>query len=233
MAPISIDIDIASTIQAVDGILAHREGERITIWELLEHQLQAVSLTVGNLDRMYYRLLAEVEHIFEQQQLSLDRIADVIDQASAYCNDERLLLRLVEWRGMIQSAAFNHALDQRRYRDLASLLRSIDDPMERYIERLYRLQDENTKDIREFLRRMQTTNTPEVPTHNQRWDLRAVLELLKLVITHLTEYGQIGEDLPNPGDACEEAVRNFDRALALVLVQLIGRAREDIAMERL
>jgi hypothetical protein len=105
--------------------------------------------------------------------------------------------------------------------------------MGRYIERLYHLQDENTRDIREFLRQMQPANTPEVPANNKRWDLRTVLELLKLVTAHLTEYGQVGEDLPNPGDACEEAVRNFDRALALVLVQLIGRAREDIAMERL
>jgi hypothetical protein len=110
MAPISIDVDIASTIQAIDGVLAHREGERITVWELLERQLPAISLTVGNLDRMYYRLLAEIEHIFEQQQLSPERIAEVIDQASAYCNDERLLLRLVEWRGMIQSAAFKSRL---------------------------------------------------------------------------------------------------------------------------
>lgn len=233
MAPIAIDIGIGDTLQAVDGILARRGSERAAVWQSLGNQLQAALETVGELDGMYYALLAEIEDIFEDSPLSPERITNVIDQTDIYCTDERLIGRLVEWRGAIQAAAFNHALKQRRYRDIAATLRSIDDPLGRYIERLWHLQDEDISSVRERLQQIGTGKVSEVPAPDQRWDLRTVLELLKLVAAHLADDGQYGEGLPNPAEACEEAVRNYDRALYLALAALIGHARQDLAMDRL
>jgi hypothetical protein len=233
MAPLSIDMGVADTLRVIDGILARRGSERAAVWQSLGSQLQAALDTVAELDRMYYSLLAEVEDIFEHSPLSLERITDVIDQAGVYCTDERLIGRLIEWRSAIQAAAFNPALKQRRYRDIAATLRSIDDPLGRYIERLWNLQNEDISSVRERLQQIGTGNLAEVPAHDQRWDLRTVLELLKLVAASLADDGQYGQDLPSPAEACEEAVRNYDRALYLALAALIGHARQDLAMDRL
>jgi len=127
--------------------MMRRDCEKVTVWDSLGDQLQAVLLTVGDLDRMHFVLLAEIEDIFEQPELSPERINEVIGQARRYCADEKLTLRLVEWRGAIQATAFNEALKHRRYRDLASTLRSIDDPLVRYIARLWRLQAENAPEV--------------------------------------------------------------------------------------
>jgi hypothetical protein len=233
VALIAIDVDIANTIRAIDEILTRRESEQATGWDSLGDQLQALSLTVEDLDRMYYALLAEVENIFEQSPASSQRITNVIGQASTYCTDPTLLERLAQWRGAIQAAAFDSALKNRRFRDLASTLRSIDDPLRRYIDRLSQLQTENVSGARKRLQQIQAGNTLEGPTHDQWWDLRTVLELLKLIAEHLAEYSQIDKSLPNPREACEEAIRNFDRALSLALGQLIGHARQDLALDRL
>jgi hypothetical protein len=233
MAPIAIDIGIGDTLQAINTILARRENERATVWDSLACQLEAVSLTVGELDRMYFVLLAEIEDVLAQAQPSRERLDAVIDQASTYCTDGRLTLRLVEWRGIIQSAAFNRALKHRRYRVLASTLRSIDDPLGRYIERLYRLQHEYASGVSEFARPIQTGDTPESCAHDQQWDLVSVLDLLRSVAVQLVEADKLGQDLADPKEACEEAIRNYDRAVSLALVHLIGFARQDLAMERL
>jgi len=218
MVSIAIDVGIANTLHAIDEIMVRHESEEVTVWDSLGDQLQAVLLTVGDLDRMYFALLAEIEDIFEQPELSPGRINEVIGQARQYCADEQLTLRLVEWRGAIQATAFNETLKHRRYRDLASTLRSIDDPLERYIARLWRLQ---------------TENAPEVPAENKLWDLRTVLVLLTLISDRVTGPGAMDKALPSPRKACEEAIRNYNRALSLALAQLIGHARQDLAMDRL
>jgi|SRR5579863_1007398 len=233
MAPIAIDVGIGETLQAIESILARREQERATVLVALASQLEAVSLTVGDLDRMYFALLAEIEDIFVQPEPSRERLEAVIDQASTYCTDGRLALRLAEWRGIIQSAALNRALKHRRYRVLASALRSIDDPLGRYIERLYRLQHEYASGISKFARPMQTGNIPESPSRDQQWDLTTVVELLKFIVARLVEDDKPGKDLVDPKEACEEAIRNYDRALSLALAHLIGFARQDLAMEGL
>ena len=71
MGLFAIDVGIGDTLQAINGILARRESERATVWDSLEHQLQAVSLTVGELDRMYFALLAEIEAVFTQPEISV------------------------------------------------------------------------------------------------------------------------------------------------------------------
>jgi hypothetical protein len=218
MASIAIDVGIADTLRATNEILARHECERATVWEALGDQLQAVLLAVGDLDRVYFSLLAEIEDIFEKPEPSPERIAAVIDQAQRYCTDETLTLSLVAWRGAIQAAAFNRALRHRRYRDLASTLRSIDDPLQRYIERLMHLQ---------------AGTVPRIPAEDNEWDLRTVLELLRSGGHHLAEQGDVNKDASNPGEACEEAIRNYNRALSLALAQLIGHARQDLAMDRL
>jgi hypothetical protein len=232
MAPIAIDVGVGDTLQAIDKILARRESERDTVWDSLERHLEAVSLTVGELDRMYFALLAEIEDIFAQPQPSRERTDTVIGQASTYCTNGRLTLRLAEWRGVIQGAAFNRILKRRRYRILASTLRSIDDPLRRYVERLYHLQGEEVLNVSSLVQPEQTGNNSESLVYDQQWDLRTVLELLKLMAAQPAE-NQFGEGLMDPSEACEEAIRNYDRALSLALVQLIGHARQDLAMERL
>lgn len=139
----------------------------------------------------------------------------------------------MEWRGAIQAAAFDHTLKKRRYRDIAATLRSIDDPLGRYIERLLCLQTEDVSSVRERLQQIREGNMAEVSMPDQRWDLRTVLELLKVVVAQLPDNGQNGEGLMNPADACEEAVRNYNRALYLALAALIGHARQDLALDRL
>jgi hypothetical protein len=233
MAPIAIDVGIGDTLQAINTILARRGHDRSAVFDSLACDLEAVSLAVGELDRMYFALLAEVEDIFAKPEPSRGRLDAVINQASIYCTDGRLTLRLVEWQGKIQGAAFNGALKHRRYRVLASTLRSIDDPLSRYIERLYRLQDGYDNDVSRFVRPVQTEGNPEIPTPDRKWDLTTVLGLLKSVAARLGEENSLGEGLADPREACEEAIRNYDRALSLALVHLIGFARQDLAMERL
>ena len=210
---IAINVDIADTLQAIDEILGRRRSGRAAVWQSLGSQLQAALETAGELDRMYFALLAEIEDIFEQHPPSSERITDVIHQADIYCTDERLIGCLVEWRGEIQAAAFDHTLKRRRFRDIAATLRSIDDPLGRYIERLWRLQTEDVSSVRERVQQIRAGNTAVVPTSDQQWDLRTVLELLKMVAARLPDNGQDGEGLLNPADACEEAVRNYNRAL--------------------
>lgn len=98
MAPLAIDLDIGSTLQAIDGILARREAEHATVWDSLAYQLEAVSFAVGNLDRMYFSILAEIGNVFVEPEPPPQRIDDVIAQATAYCTDGRLALRLDDWR---------------------------------------------------------------------------------------------------------------------------------------
>lgn len=105
MTSIAIDVGIADTLRAVNEILAHHGCERATVWESLGEQLQAVLLVVGDLDRMYFVLLTEIENIFENPEPSPERITVVIDQGRKYCADETLTMNLVEWRGAIQVAA--------------------------------------------------------------------------------------------------------------------------------
>jgi hypothetical protein len=139
--PIAIDLDIGNTLQAISGILARRDSERATVWDSLAYHLEAVSFAVGDLDRMYFSILAEIQNIFAEPKPSPERIETAIAQATIYCTDGRLALRLDEWRGVIEGAAFNRALKHRKFRTLVSTLRSIDDPLKRYIQRLYHLQD--------------------------------------------------------------------------------------------
>ena len=229
MTPITIDAGIGDILQAISSIIARGKSERERVWDSLAHQLEAVSLTVGELDRTYFVLLAEIEDVFAQPQLSLERVNTVIEQASTYCTDERPVLQLAEWRGAIQEAAFNYALKHRRYRILASTLRSIDDPLERYIERLNRLQEGSIGGVPELVHSMPTNDSPETRAKDQQWDLRTVLELLKLIAIQLGKDGKFGDGLEDPSEVCEEAIRNYNRALSLALVQLIGHARQDLA----
>lgn len=231
MAAIAIDVGIGETLQAIESILARRADERATVWDSLESQLEAVSHTVGELDRMYFTLLAEIEHIFAHAQPSREHLNDVIDQASTYCSDGRLTLRLVEWQAGIQSAAFSHSLKHRKYRILASTLRSINDPLGRYIQRLNHLEDKYAGGVRDLARPTQTEHISRNSACDQQWDLATVLELLKSVLARLVEGANSDGGLADPKEACEEAIRNYDRALSLALAHLIGYARQDLAME--
>ena len=80
---------------------------------------------------------------------------------------------------------------------------------------------------------MQDEGISEIAAIYRQWDLTTVLELLKSVMVRLAEGDNFGEDPADPKEACEEAIRNYDRALSLALVHLIGHARQDLAMERL
>jgi len=227
---IAIDVDIADTLQLIDKIFTCRESEHATVWKSLGDKLQAVSLTVGELDNMYYRVLADMYDIFSQSKPDPKRIDDTIKQAQTYCTNTRLTFCLEEWQGEIQDAAFNHALKHHRYRELASTLRSIDGPLGRFIDRLSSLQSPDTSDVHERPARMQVSNTPEVSTDDKQWDLKTVLEVVKLAAEHPVEEGQSGESPPDLADICEEAIRNYDRALSPTLALLIGHAMQELAM---
>jgi hypothetical protein len=228
MSLISIDVDIAGTLQVIDKILRRRQSEHATAWKSLGDKLQAVSLTVGELDNMYYTVLAEMNDIFSQPKPDPKRIDDAVKQAQAYCTDTTLTFYLEEWRGEIQAAAFNHALKHHRYRELASTLRSIDGPLGRFINRLSSLQSPDTSDARERAAPIQAANTPKVSTDDRHWDLKTVLEVVKSAAEH--PVGQGSESLPSLANACEEAIRNYDRALSPALALLIGHARQELAM---
>ncbi len=232
MAPIAIDVGIGDTLQAINGILARRDSERATEWDSLAYQLEAVSFAVGDLDRMYFAVLAEIENIFAEPKPLNGSIEAVITQATIYCTDGRLALRLDEWRGAIESAAFSRAFNHRRYRTLTSTLRSINDPLTRYIQRLYHLQDGSSSSVGDLVHPAQFSDAPESLPHDRKWDLRTVLKLLKLIAFQLAE-DEFSDGVPDLREACEQAIRNYDRALSLALVHLIGHARQDLAMERL
>jgi hypothetical protein len=232
VVPVTIGVGIGDTLQAIDELLARRESDRVTVWDSLSSHLEAVSLTVGNLDSLYLTVLAEIEYVFAQPKPPREQIDAAIVQASAYCTDGRLTLRLSEWRGIIQGAAFNRALKQRKYRVLASALRSIDEPLERYIKRLHHLQDASER-ARDMTYLMHASDVTETLPRDRKWDLSTVLSLLKMLASQLGEDGRFDDSFPNPREACEEAFRNYDHHLSLNLVQLIGHARQSLSMERL
>jgi hypothetical protein len=161
-----------------------------------------------------------------------ERIEAVMARATTYCTDGRLALRLDEWRGVIESAAFNRALKHRRYRTLASALRSINDPLGRYVQRLYYLQDGSGRSASGLVPSAELGGAPDSLPDDRRWDLRAVLELLKAVAFQIPD-DEFTDAVVNVREACEMAIRNYDRALSLALVHLIGHARQDLAMELL
>jgi hypothetical protein len=146
MTPVAIDLDIGNTLQVINAIMARRDSERATMWDSLASNLEAVSFAVGDLDRMYFVILAKIDNVFAESKPSPEHIETAIAQATIYCTDGRLALRLDEWRGGIEGAAFNHALKHRRYRTLVSVLRSINDPLKGYFQRLYHLQDRGSGD---------------------------------------------------------------------------------------
>ncbi len=130
--------------------------------------------------------------------------------------------------GVIESAAFNHALKHRKYRTLVSTLRSIDDPLKRYVQRLYHLQSS----ISDPISSAQSDDAAESVPDDREWDLRTVLFLLKSIAVQVPD-DELSEAAADPIEACEQAMRNYDRALSLSLVHLIGYARQDLAMETL
>jgi hypothetical protein len=228
VTPIAIDLDIGNTLQAVSGILARRDSERATVWDSLAYHLEAVSFAVGDLDRMYFSILAEVQNVFAEPKPSHESIETVIARATIYCTDGRLALRLDEWQGLIEGAAFNRELKHRKYRTLVSTLRSIDDPLKRYIQRLYHLQSS----VSDPINSAQTDDATEPVPDDRVWNLRTVLLLLKSIAVHVPD-DELMEGATDPIEACEQAMRNYDRALSLSLVHLIGYARQDLAMETL
>ena len=230
MAPIAIDLDIGNTLQAISGILARRDSERATVWDSLSCYLEAVSFAAGDLDRMYFTVLTEVENIFTEPKPSPERILAAMAQATIYYSDGRLALRLDEWRGIIEAAAFNPALKHRKYRTLVSALRSINDPLKRYIQRLNHLQDGSGDGIDLVMRPAQASDAPEPFPDDRKWDLRAVLGLLKSVVLQFQK-DDFSEDAAVVREACEQAIRNYDRSLSLCLVHLVGHARLELAME--
>jgi hypothetical protein len=233
MAPLAIDVGIGDTLRAINSILERQESEHAMVFDSLEDKLEAVALTVGDLDRMYFALLAEIEDVFAHHPLPLERVNAVLSQVRIYCTDGRLTNRLAEWHGAIQEAAFNRALKHRRYRALVSTLRSIGDPLRRYIDRLYYMQGGDVTYVRELGYPTQTSVTSSDPSHDGRWDLRAVLDLLMALAAQLAEETGSCEGLADPRHACEQAIRNYDRALSLSLVHLIGHARQELAMQLL
>jgi hypothetical protein len=230
VAPIAIDLDIGNTLQAISGILARRDSERATVWDSLPHSLEAVSFAVGDLDRMYFAVLAEIENVFSGPKPSPERIGAAIAQATVYCTDGRLVLRLDEWRGAIEAAAFNRKLKHRKYRTLVSTLRSIDDPLKRYVQRLYHLQGGSSGSVIDLIHPAQASDAPEFFPDDRKWDLRTVLDLLNSVALQLPEDG-LSEGATDLREASEQAIRNYDRALSLSLVHLIGQAKLDLAVE--
>jgi hypothetical protein len=228
VAPIAIDLDIGNTLQAISGILARRGSERATVWDSLAYHLEAVSFAVGDLDRMYFSILAEIQNVFVEPKPSAERIETAIAQATIYCTDGRLALRLDEWRGVIEGAAFNRALKHRKYRTLVSTLRSIDNPLKRYVQRLYHLQIS----ISDPISSAKIDDAAKSVLDDREWDLRTVLVLLKSMAAQVSD-DELSEGAADPIEACEQAMRNYDRALSLSLVHLIGYARQDLAMETL
>jgi hypothetical protein len=210
MTAVGIDLDIGDTVRAIDELLARRASAEATVWNSLRDELEAVARTTMALDDMYLSLLVEIEDIARQAEPSSDRIAAVIRQGHMYCSDRHLLGRLVELQAAIRVAAFHHDLDRRRYRELASTLRSIDGRLGTYIARL---------------RRFQTGEDPDSPAEGPRWDLRRLLELL----ARDDSPGASSDALPIT-HACEEAIRNFDSALSENLLSLIGRAKQQLMM---
>jgi hypothetical protein len=76
-------------------------------------------------------------------------------------------------------------------------------------------------------------DAPDSLPHDRKYDLRTVLELLKSAASQLSQDDQLSDGVADLSEACEEDTRNYDRALSLVLVQLLSHARQDLAMERL
>lgn len=211
MTAVGIDLDIGDTVRAVDEILARRASSEATVWDSLRDQLEAIARTTMALDDMYLSLLVEIETIAEESKPSSEQIAALIRQGRIYCSDRQLLGHLVELRSSIGVAAFHHDLDRRRYRELASTLRSIDERLGTYIARL---------------KRFQTGEDLMAPGEGTRWDLRGLLDLLS---RDSSQGAGSGDDVQML-HACEEAIRNFDSALSEDLLSLIGRAKQQLMM---
>ena len=218
MTPIALDLDIGNTIKVIDDILAARGDRQKTVWEYLSDRLQAVSVAVGDLDRWYLALLADLEEVFAEPEPSFERIEAAIRRGDAYCSDGRLALALSEWCGAIEAAAFSDVLQQRKYRTLTSVLRSINDPLNRYVLRL------------EYLQGGGRYNVPESAPGDRKWDLRTALDLVKSMAFPF-QADTVVKGAADVRHACEQAIRNYDRALSLSLAHLVGMARQDLAME--
>jgi hypothetical protein len=214
MTAIGIDLDIGDAVKAIDDMMERRASAETTVWESLRVSLEAIGQAIMALDEMYLSLLAEIEDISQQSQPSADRIAAVLRQGRSYCSDRKLLARLIELRASVSVAAFHDDLKRRRYRDIASTLRSIDTRLGTYIERLQRFQE---------------GNLAETPHQGGRWDLKSLLDIL----AKKSSLDLRADDGTPITQACEDAIRNFDGALSADLWSLIGRARQQLTMARL
>lgn len=214
MTAIGIDLDIGDTVRAIDDILARRGLAEASVWEYLRTELEAITQATTALDDMYVSLLVEIEDIVGQQEPSAERIAAVIRQGHSYCSDRKLLGRLIELRSAVRVAAFHDDLKRRRYREIASTLRSIDTRLGTYIARLQRFQSGEDSDAQH---------------EGTSWDLKSLLDLL----ARKASVGLRAGDETAFRQDCEEAIRNFDGALSDDLWSLIGRARQQLAMARL
>ena len=217
VAPISVDIGTSGALALIDHALTRRHDDRVSLWEALRAELQALSVAINTLDSLYVSLLGEFDDIARRREVSRIDLEAALREARRYCRDRQLMNRIVQLRAGIGVAAESEDLKKKRprerYRELAKTLKSIDERLGSYLNRQHRITQGSRVDSEEG---------------TERTDLRRILDTFEPLIS--SEF-EIDAELLR--ELSEEAIRNSDSDLSEDLLGLIGKAQEQLSFLRL
>lgn len=203
---ISVDAELGRIAEVAERILARREQREDDFWGELQDDLQAARVIVDGVNKLYGRLLDDIQKTTGRNDSKRSREA-ALDEARAFLRNDTLIGMLTELNARIETASQDRKMRGRRSRKVGEALHGVSGALDTYLQ---------------HLRAMQRAETQETAAGLPRWtlsDVRSALEGHK-------------HDLPLY-DLCEEAIRNRRNDAIYALDELVGQATQKIRMRKL
>jgi chromosome segregation ATPase len=201
---IEVNTELGRIFDLANAILERRQRRDRDYWANLEDELEAVRTIVSRMDRLYVELLEDI-----QWGMGESEEADVevcIRQIEAFLHEDQLMQLLIDLNGRIEVASQSRDFRRRKYRELITVLRSLDKAIESYRDHI----DEIKSGAR------------QLDSKEQRlWNMHDVLRALR------------GEESELPmRELCEEAIRNRRLDLVHAISDLVGRGVANTNLRR-
>ncbi len=209
--PIALEIDpgIGRIVEAAQKIVERRAIRRAKLeddfWADLQDDLQAANHMVREVNKLYGRVLNDIEGSIGQQE-SPDAHRAALDKARAFLRDDTLIALLKEVDARLAAASQDEQLNSRKLRTIGEALHAVHDAIEDYIRHLQSMQE----------------NEPQfMESGERRWTLAEVGRALE------------GHKQELAIDAlCEQAIRNRRKDAVYSIQTLAGEASQKIKNRR-
>jgi hypothetical protein len=203
---ISVDAELGRIAEVAERILARREQREDDFWGELQDDLQAARVIVDGVNKLYGRLLDDIQKTAGRTDSRRTREA-ALDEARAFLRNDTLIGMLTELNARLDTASADRKMRGRKNRKVGEALHGVSGALDTYLH---------------HLRAMQDSETQETATGVPRWTLADVRRELE------------GEQYEAPlYDLCEEAIRNRRNDAIYALDELVGQATQKIRMRKL